>query len=170
MLSSDVLTQFRDRGDEIRVYPFSFAEFYSCYDGDKGKAFDEYCLYGGMPISVQLKNHEEKSKYLKNIFTGTYIKDVVERHKILKDVSIIDDLLDIISSSIGSLSNPTKLASTFMSEKNIKISQFTVSNYLDYFIDAFLIEKARRFDVKGRKYISSPYKYYFPILAWEMQD
>ena len=161
MLSSDVLTQFRDRGDEIRIYPFSFAEFYSCYDGDKGKAFDEYCLYGGMPISVQLKNHEEKSKYLKNIFTSTYIKDVVERHKILKDVSIIDDLLDIISSSIGSLSNPTKLASTFMSEKNIKISQFTVSNYLDYFIDAFLIEKARRFDVKGRKYISSPYKYYF---------
>ena len=86
---------------------------------------------------------------------------MVERHKILKDVSIIDDLLDIISSSIGSLSNPTKLASTFMSEKNIKISQFTVSNYLDYFINAFLIEKARRFDVKGRKYISSPYKYYF---------
>ena len=161
MLSSDVLTQFRDRGDEIRVYPFSFAEFYSCYEGDKGKAFDEYCLYGGMPMSVQLSNHEKKSEYLKNVFTSTYIKDVMERNKILKDASIMDDLLDIISSSIGSLSNPTKLANTFMSEKNIKISQLTVSNYLDYFIDAFLIEKARRYDVKGRKYISSPYKYYF---------
>ena len=161
MLSSDVLTQFRDRGDEIRVYPFSFAEFYSCYEGDKRKAFDEYCLYGGMPMSVQLKSHEKKSEYLKNIFTSTYIKDVIERNKILKDTSILDDLLDIISSSIGSLSNPTKLANTFMSEKNIKISQFTVSTYLNYFIDAFLIEKARRYDVKGRKYISSPYKYYF---------
>ena len=161
MLSSDVLTQFRDRGDEIRVYPFSFAEFYSCYEGDKGKAFDEYCLYGGMPMSVQLSNHEKKSEYLKNVFTSTYIKDVMERNKVLKDASIMDDLLDIISSSIGSLSNPTKLANTFMSEKNIKISQFTVSNYLEYFIDAFLIEKARRYDVKGRKYISSPYKYYF---------
>ena len=161
MLSSDVLTQFRDRGDEIRVYPFSFAEFYSCYEGDKGKAFDEYCLYGGMPMSVQLSNHEKKSEYLKNVFTSTYIKDVMERNKILKDASIMDDLLDIISSSIGSLSNPTKLANTFMSEKNIKISQLTVSNYLEYFIDAFLIEKARRYDVKGRKYISSPYKYYF---------
>ena len=161
MLSSDVLTQFRDRGDEIRVYPFSFAEFYSCYEGDKGKAFDEYCLYGGMPMSVQLSNHEKKSEYLKNVFTSTYIKDVMERNKILKDASIMDDLLDIISSSIGSLSNPTKLANTFMSEKNIKISSLTVNNYLDYFIDAFLIEKARRYDVKGRKYISSPYKYYF---------
>ena len=161
MLSSDVLTQFRDRGDEIRVYPFSFAEFYSCYKGDKGKAFDEYCLYGGMPMSVQLSNHEKKSEYLKNIFTSTYIKDIMERNKILKNASIMDDLLDIISLSIGSLSNPTKLANTFMSEKNIKISQFTVSNYLEYFIDAFLIEKARRYDVKGRKYISSPYKYYF---------
>lgn len=161
MLSSDVLTQFRDRGDEIKVYPFSFEEFYSCYEGDRGRAFDEYCLYGGMPMSVQLKSHEKKSEYLKNIFTSTYIKDVIERNKILKDASIIEDLLDIISSFIGSLSNPSKLANTFMSEKNIKISQFTVSNYLDYLIDAFLIEKARRYDVKGRKYISSPYKYYF---------
>ena len=103
MLSSDILTQFRDRSDEIRVYPFSFAEFYSCYEGDKGKAFDEYCLYGGMPMSLQLKNHKKKSNYLKNIFTSTYLKDVVERNKILKDTSIMEDLLDIISSSIGSL-------------------------------------------------------------------
>ena len=115
----------------------------------------------GMPMAVQFSNHEKKSEYLKNVFTSTYIKDVMERYKVLKDASIMDDLLDIISSSIGYLSNPTKLVNTFRSEKNIKISQFTVSNYLDYFIDAFLIEKARRYDVKGGKYISSPYKYYF---------
>lgn len=161
MLSTDVLTQFRDRGDEIRVYPFSFSEFCSCYKGDSRMAFDEYCLYGGMPLSVDLPDHEAKSRYLKGMFTGIYIKDVLERNKISKDHSIMEDLLDVVSSSIGSLSNPTKIADTFISEKNIKISQFTVSNYLEYFIDAFLIEKARRFDVKGRKYISSPYKYYF---------
>lgn len=161
MLSTDVLTQFRDRGDEIRVYPFSFSEFCSCYKGDSRMAFDEYCLYGGMPLSVDLPDHEAKSRYLKGMFTGIYIKDVPERNKISKDHSIMEDLLDVVSSSIGSLSNPTKIANTFISEKNIKISQFTVSNYLEYFIDAFLIEKARRFDVKGRKYISSPYKYYF---------
>lgn len=161
MLSTDVLTQFRDRGDEIRVYPFSFSEFCSCYKGDSRMAFDEYCLYGGMPLSVDLPDHEAKSRYLKGMFTGIYIKDVLERNKISKDHSIMEDLLDVVSSSIGSLSNPTKIANTFISEKNIKISQFTVSNYLEYFIDAFLIEKARRFDVKGRKYISSPYKYYF---------
>lgn len=161
MLSTDVLTQFRDRGDEIRVYPFSFSEFCSCYKGDSRMAFDEYCLYGGMPLSVDLPDHEAKSRYLKGMFTGIYIKDVLERNKISKDHSIMEDLLDVVSSSIGSLSNPTKIANTFISEKNIKISQFTVSNYLEYFIDAFLIEKARRFDVKGRKYVSSPYKYYF---------
>ncbi|MCU4117245.1 ATP-binding protein [Mycoplasma zalophi] len=161
MLSSDILTQFRDRGDEIRVFPFSFAEFLSFYQGNRNKAFDEYCMYGGMPYVTKLNSHEQKSNYLKDIFTGTYIKDVLERNKILKDASIINDLLNIISSSIGSLTNPTKLANTFMSKKNIKISQFTISNYLDYFIDAFLIEKATRYDVKGKKYISSPYKYYF---------
>ncbi len=161
MLSSDVLTQFRDRGDEIRVYPFSFKEFYSCYNGDKRFAFDEYCLYGGMPTVVNMKDTKEKAKYLKSIFTNTYIKDIIERNKILKDMVVIDDLLDVISSSIGSLSNPNKLSNTFQSAKNIKISQFTVDKYINYFIDAFLIEKARRYDVKGRKYISSPYKYYF---------
>ncbi len=161
MLSSDILTQFRDRGDEIRVYSFSFSEFYSAYQGDKRFALDEYCLYGGMPMVSSLVKHEEKSKYLKSIFSHTYIKDIIERHRILKDSAVIDDLLDIVSSAIGSLSNPRKLSNTFLSEKNITISQFTVNKYLDYFVDSFLIEKARRFDVKGRKYISSPYKYYF---------
>ncbi|WP_373422589.1 ATP-binding protein [Mycoplasma zalophi] len=117
MLSSDILTQFRDRGDEIRVFPFSFAEFLSFYQGNKNKAFDEYCMYGGMPYVTKLNDHEQKSNYLKDIFTGTYIKDVLERNKIFKDASIINDLLNIISSSIGSLTNPTKLANTFMSKK-----------------------------------------------------
>ena len=165
MLSSEVLTEFRDRGDEIRVYPFSFSEFNSCYEGDNIDAFDEYCLYGGMPRIVQLEGHRKKSEYLKSIFTTTYMKDIVDRNKITKDVSIMDSLLDVISSQIGSLSNPTKLANTFMSENSLKISQNTVSNYLDYFIDAFLIEKVRRYDVKGKRYISSPYKYYFSDLG-----
>jgi len=161
MLSSDVLTQFRDRGDEIRVYPFSFAEFSSCYEGKPRLAFEEYCLYGGMPTVLSRKTPEEKSEYLKNLFQNTYIKDVMERNRIGKEAFILEDLLDIVSSSIGSLTNPRKLENTFQSEKNIKISQLTISTYLDYFIDAFLMEKARRFDVKGKKYISSPYKYYF---------
>lgn len=165
MLSSEVLTEFRDRGDEIRVYPFSFSEFNSCYEGNNIDAFDEYCLYGGMPRIVQLEGHRKKSEYLKSIFTTTYMKDIVDRNKITKDVSIMEHLLDVISSQIGSLSNPTKLANTFMSENSLKISQNTVSNYLDYFIDAFLIEKVRRYDVKGKRYISSPYKYYFSDLG-----
>lgn len=165
MLSSEVLTEFRDRGDEIRVYPFSFSEFNSCYEGNNIDAFDEYCLYGGMPRIVQLEGHRKKSEYLKSIFTTTYMKDIVDRNKITKDVSIMDSLLDVISSQIGSLSNPTKLANTFMSENSSKISQNTISNYLDYFIDAFLIEKVRRYDVKGKRYISSPYKYYFSDLG-----
>ena len=165
MLSSEVLTEFRDRGDEIRVYPFSFSEFNSCYEGNNIDAFDEYCLYGGMPRIVQLEGHRKKSEYLKSVFTTTYMKDIVDRNKITKDVSIMDSLLDVISSQIGSLSNPTKLANTFMSENSLKISQNTVSNYLDYFIDAFLIEKVRRYDVKGKRYISSPYKYYFSDLG-----
>ncbi|WP_029905488.1 ATP-binding protein [Mycoplasmopsis opalescens] len=161
MLSSEILTQFRDRGDEIRVYPFSFSEFYSCYQEDKRRAFDEYCIYGGMPMVTQLQHHEEKNNYLKNIFQNTYIKDILERNKEIKIPYILEDLLNIISSSIGSLTNPTKLSNTFLSEKKVNISPMTLSNYLDYCIDAFLIEKARRYDVKGKKYISSPYKYYF---------
>ncbi|MDY5731348.1 MAG: ATP-binding protein [Eubacteriales bacterium] len=161
MLSHDILTQFRDRGDEIRVYPLSFAEFYSCYKGDKRFAFDEYCLYGGMPLVLAQQSHEDKSKYLKNILSNTYIKDILERHSVAKEAYILDDLLDILSSAIGSLSNPNKLANTFVSQKNISISPATVSHYIEYFLDAFLLEKARRFDVKGRKYIASPFKYYF---------
>lgn len=161
MLSSDILTQFRDRGDEIRVYPLSFAEFYDVYDGEKRNAWRDYYTYGGLPLVLTMESHEEKSKYLRDLFAKTYIKDVVERNKILNDTEVLDDLLNIVASAIGSLTNPTKLSNTFESEKKIKISSNTVEKYLDYFSDAFLLEKAERYDVKGRKYIKTPSKYYF---------
>ncbi|MGN0738779.1 MAG: ATP-binding protein [Treponema sp.] len=161
MLSSDIVTEFRDRGDEVRVYPLSFSEFYSAYSGDKSKAWREYYTYGGMPLAVRKKTSDEKSKYLKDLFTGTYIKDVLERHKIIKETSDLEELLNVISSSIGSLTNPLNLANTFNSVKHKKISANTIGTYLDYFKDAFLIDSAIRYNVKGRKYISTPLKYYF---------
>lgn len=161
MLSSDILTQFRDRGDEIRVYPLSYAEFYSVYEGEKRNAWNDYYTYGGMPLVLTMETHEEKSKYLRDLFTQTYIKDVVERNKILNDTEILEDLLNIIASSIGSLTNPKKLSNTFDTEKKVKISSVTIEKYLSYFMDAFLIEQAQRYDVKGKKYIKTPSKYYF---------
>lgn len=161
MLSSDILTQFRDRGDEIRVYPLSFAEFHEVYKGDKHNAWADYCTYGGMPITLTLSTHEEKSRYLRDLVTRTYLKDVVERHEIQNDTEILEDLLNIVASSVGSLTNPTKLANTFDSEKHVKISSTTIDKYLGYFIEAFLISKAERYDVKGKKYIRTPSKYYF---------
>lgn len=161
MLSSDVLTQFRDRGDEIRVYPLSFAEFVEEYHGEPKNAWHEYCTYGGMPYAVSLGTHEEKSGYLKKLFELTYVRDVLERYRIQHDKLVLDDLLDIVASAIGSMSNPTKLANTFLSEKNIRINPATVARYLDCFEDSFLICKAVRYDVKGRKYMRSPVKYYF---------
>lgn len=161
MLSSDIVTEFRDRGDEIRVYPLSYSEFYNDYQGDKSKAWREYCTYGGMPLAVSKKTPDEKSKYLKDLFAGTYIKDVLERHRINKDSSDLDDLLNVISSSIGSLTNPVRLSNTFESVKHKKIKPETISTYLDYFKDAFLIDSALRYDIKGKKYINTPLKYYF---------
>lgn len=161
MLSSDVLTQFRDRGDEIRVYPLSFAEFCSAYSGKPQNVWREYCTYGGMPLVLSFETHEEKSKYLKDLFTKTYIKDVIERHDIRNDAEILEDLLNVVSSSIGSLTNPLKLSNTFATEKHIHISSETVETYLGYFSDAFLIQKSVRYDVKGKKYIKTPFKYYF---------
>lgn len=161
MLSSDVLTQFRDRGDEIRVYPLSFAEFYEAYEGDKHNAWMDYYTYGGMPVTRSLPSHEEKSQYLRDLFIRTYLMDVVERHAIQNDREILEDLLNIVASSIGSLTNPTKLANTFETVKHVKISSKTIDKYLGYFADAFLISKAERYDVKGKKYISTPVKYYF---------
>lgn len=161
MLSSDVLTQFRDRGDEIRVHPLSFAEFYEVFEGDTRNAWLDYYTYGGMPYVLNLSTHEEKSQYLRDLFTRTYIKDVVERHTIQNESDILEDLLKILASSIGSLTNPTKLSNTFDTEKHIKINSTTIGKYISYFVDAFLINKAERYDVKGRKYLKTPVKYYF---------
>ncbi len=161
MLSSDILTEFKDRGDEIRVMPLSYAEFYAAYEGDKRGAWREYFTYGGMPLTVSKKTHEEKSKYLRDLFKKTYITDVVERNKILNDSGVLEELLNYISSSIGSLTNPLRLSNTFMSVSGIKIAPTTVGNYLSYLVDAFILEKAERYDIKGRKYIGSPLKYYF---------
>ena len=160
-LSSDIVTEFRGRGDEIRIYPLSFAEFYSVYDGDYDDAWDDYMIYGGLPQVVGFQNERQKSDYLKNIFANVYLKDVIERHEIQNDTEILEDLLSIIASAIGSLTNPTKLANTFDSEKHVKISSATIDKYLGYFADAFLISKAERYDVKGKKYIKTPSKYYF---------
>lgn len=161
MLSSDILTEFKDRGDEIRVNPLTYSEFYNAYEGDKKDAWREYYTYGGMPLVLSKKTHEEKSKYLKDLFAKTYISDVLEHNKILNEGTVLEDLLNIVSSSVGSLTNPTKLSNTFKSVKQISVSSVTIGRYLDYFIDAFIMYKAFRYDVKGKKYIDTPLKYYF---------
>lgn len=165
MLSSDILTQFRDRGDEIRVYPLSFAEFYNEYEGDKRGAWQDYYTYGGMPLATSLESHEEKSRYLKDLFDRTYIKDVLERHEIKNDTEVLDILLDVLASGIGSLTNPSKLANTFKSERQIGIGSETIEKYIGYFEGSFLIEKAVRYDIKGRKYIGTSAKYYYTDLG-----
>ena len=159
MLSSDVLTSFRDRGDEIRVNPLNYKEF--CEFKGSFNDWDEYTLYGGMPLAVLAKTKEEKSKYLKKLFYETYLKDIIERNKISNDVEIVDDLLNIIASNIGSFTNPSKLSKVFKSKKNIMIKPETIGNYLKYFIEAFIINKSYRYDIKGNKYIDTPLKYYF---------
>ena len=161
MLSSDILTQFRDRGDEIRVYPLSYAEFYSGYSGDKRYAWQAYYTYGGMPLAVSQPTLEEKSRYLKNLFDQTYIKDVLERHHIQNDTSVLVTLLAKLASSIGTLTNPTRVAHTFKNEQHIAIALDTVNKYIEYFEESFLISKALRYDIKRKKYISTPAKYYF---------
>ena len=161
MLSKDIITEFRDRGDEIHVCPLTFDEFYSAYDGNKSYAWRDFWYYGGMPYIMQLKTHEDKASYLQNLFQLTYIKDVMERNKINSDSAILDALLDVMASSVGSLTNPSRLANTFESEQKLKIKAETISRYLECFIDAFLLRQAQRYDVKGRSYISTPLKYYY---------
>ncbi len=161
MLSSDILTEFKDRGDEVHVFPLTYSEFYSAFQGDKHLAWREYYTYGGMPALLSKNSHEEKSKYLKDLFKKTYLTDVIERNEIRKDIDVLEDLLNFVSSSIGSLTNPHKLANTFASVKKVKISSSTIETYLDYFIDAFILNKATRFDIKGKNYIGSPLKYYY---------
>ena len=161
MLSSDILTQFRDRGDEIRVNPLSFAEVYENYQGDKREVWRNYYTYGGMPRVWEMESHEERSRYLQDLFNRTYLKDILERHKIKNNTEILEILLDVLASSVGSLTNPSKLSNTFESDRHIKIASDTLDAYIGYFEDAFLIQKAHRFDVKGRKYIKTPVKYYY---------
>lgn len=160
MLSSEVLTQFRDRGDNIHVNPLSFAEVYDIYE-NKDSAFEHFVIYGGMPHIYSLKSDEEKSKYLKELFKETYIRDVIERNKIYNDIEILELLLNFVSSAIGSLTNPTKLSKRFLSERNIKISSNTISKYLSLFEEAYVLYHANRYDVKGSRYFSTPLKYYF---------
>jgi predicted AAA+ superfamily ATPase len=161
MLSTDILTEFKDRGDEIKVNPLTFKEFYEAYDGEKRDAWSEYFTYGGMPVVLLRNTHEEKSKYLKDLFAKTYITDVIERHNILNDKEVLEEILNFVSSSIGSLTNPTKLSNTFKTVKKTNISSATINTYLDYFVDAFIIRKSYRYDIKGKKYIDTPLKYYF---------
>ena len=159
-LSSDIVTEFRGRGDEIRIYPLSFAEFYAAFGGDYDDAWEEYMIYGGLPQVVQFSMERQKAEYLKNIFTNVYIKDVVERNK-LRNVDEIDTLVDILASSTGAPTNPTKISNTYKSERGINYSNKTISNHIDYLVEAFLISKADRYDIKGRKYVGANLKYYF---------
>lgn len=159
-LSSDVITEFRGRGDEIHIYPLSFKEFTSVYKGSIEEAWDDYFNYGGMPLVLSYKTPEEKADYLKGLFDKVYVSDIVERHNV-KNIEELNEIIDFLSSSIGSLTNPLKLSRTFKSEKNKIISDKTISKYIDYFEDSFLISKAKRYDIKGKKYINSPNKYYF---------
>ena len=149
MLSSDVLTMFRGRGDEIRIRPLSYSEFYNAYPDDKRHAWRDYWTYGGMPYVLSLNSHKEKSDYLQGLFSKIYLKDVLERNNVKNDALVLEDLLNYLSSSIGSLTNPTNLARTFASEKNIRISNYTIDKYIGYFEDSFLVEKAERYDGEG---------------------
>ncbi|MDF9628054.1 ATP-binding protein [Mesomycoplasma ovipneumoniae] len=160
MLSSDLLTQFRDRGDQVHVNPLSFAEVYELFD-DKSEALEHYFVYGGMPHIYKLQNDEQKSHYLKQLFKQTYIKDILERNQIYNEQQILEILLDFTSSNIGSLTNPSKLANRFLSEKQIHISSNTIFKYLKFFEESYIIQRAYRYDVKGSKYFSTPLKYYF---------
>ena len=159
MLSSDVRTAFRGRGDELEVHPLSFKEYYEFVGGDKSEAYDEYAMYGGMPLAVLKKKGTEKVKYLQGLFEETYFKDITERYEIeLTDV--LEELTDELFSAVGSLTNATKIANTLQSVKKIEVSSTTISTYLGYLTESFLFNKARRYDVKGKKYFEYPYKFY----------
>lgn len=159
-LSSDVLTEFAGRGDEIHVLPLSFSEFYANYQGGLDYAFDDYMIYGGLPAVALMKTSEQKSSYLKTQLQNVYLKDLVERNNLNSDENI-GELLDIIASGISSLTNPTKLANTFKSIKNTSLSALTIDRYITYMQQAFILSKVNKYDVKGKKYISTPYKIYF---------
>lgn len=163
-LSKDVITEFRGRGDEIRITPLSFQEFMSAKEGNREDLLNEYLTYGGLPQVVTMDEIERKVEYLKNLFTHTYIRDIKERYEIKKDDDL-EELINLVASNIGSLTNPTKLENCFKSVKQSSLSKDTIKNYLDLMQDAFIIEKSIRFDIKGKKYIDTPSKYYFTDLG-----
>ena len=159
-LSSDIVTEFRGRGDEIRVLPFSFAEVYGIYEGEKSRVWPSYCRFGGIPLVWASEKNEDREHYLKNLFEQVYLSDIINRYN-LRGKKEIGDIVNILASSVGSLTNPLRLTNTFKSELGTNISQNTVNSYIEYLSDSFLIEQANRYDVKGLRYISSPMKYYF---------
>lgn len=159
-LSKDVITEFRGRGDEVHMYPLSFAEFMSVYPGTKQDGWNEYMLYGGIPLVLEFTTPDQKIAFLKSLFEETYISDIVGRHNI-RNKAELEELLNILSSAIGSLTNPQKLSATFQTVKKKKISNSTIKRYIDYLCDSFLIDSAIRYDVNGKKYIDTPVKYYF---------
>ena len=159
-LSSDVVTEFRGRGDEIKVYPLSFSEFYSTKETDFETAWNEYLTFGGMPLILSYNKTEDKVKYLQNLFKETYLKDIIERNKI-KNTEELEELFKIVASGIGCLTNPKRLENSFQSLKHVNLSAPAIKQYLDYLENAFIINKVIRYDIKGKKYINTPYKYYF---------
>lgn len=163
-LSSDIVTEFRGRGDEIRIYPLSFAEFFSVYEGDYEDAWQEYMIFGGLPQVAGFQSERQKSDYLKNIFANVYLKDVIERNKI-QNAAEIGILVDVLASAIGAPTNPSKIAKTFASERQMRYTNKTISAHIDHLIDAFLISKASRYDIKGRKHIGANLKYYYTDLG-----
>ena len=164
LLSKDIATEFAGRGDEVHMYPLSFAEFMSVYEGDKYMGLSEYMLYGGIPLVVLRDGANDKAAALQNLFREIYIQDIVRRNRV-KNIGELEDLLNILSSAIGSLTNPEKLKNTFRTMKQSKITSNTIKKYLDYFEDSFLIESAQRYDIKGKAYIETPKKYYFSDLG-----
>ena len=163
-LSKDIITEFRGRGFEVKMYPLSFSEYMSAYPGTVQAGLNEYMLYGGLPQILSYPTEEQKVRFLKALFDETYLKDIKERYEIRKDDDL-EELINIMASGIGALTNPNKLANTFQSEKKSPLSSDTVKNYIDYLCDSFLIEKSTRYDIKGKRYINSPYKYYFMDLG-----
>lgn len=163
-LSKDVITEFRGRGDEIHMLPLSFGEFFSVYEGNYNLALDEYLTYGGLPQILTYKTEKQKVDYLKGLFEKTYISDIVGRYHV-KNEEELGELVNIVASAVGSLTNPTKITNTFSTVKNVKISNDTVKKWLDYLCDSFLVSRSMRYDVKGRRYIDTPSKYYFTDLG-----
>ena len=163
-LSKDIITEFRGRGDEVHMYPLTYSEFMSVYDGDKQEGWRDYVLFGGIPLVLGFETADQKSDYLKSLFEETYISDITGRNNI-RNKAELEELLNILSSAIGSLTNPSKLSATFKSVKNKTISKETIIKYIDYLKDSFLIDSAIRYDIKGKKYINTPSKYYFTDLG-----